>query len=90
MRRGEVVGLRWNHVDLDREMLSVVHTVSTVKGQRIFGEPNTDYVTRDFDRRIERLACRGSVFTTYDAPESDEVIRRVSLEDLRADAHSAL
>ena len=108
MRRGEVVGLRWTHVDLHREMLSVVHTVSTMKGERIFGEPKTarsrrnvyldtatvtelrahrarqkeaalsageawtnelglvftdelggvlhpDYVTRDFDRRIERL-----------------------------------
>ncbi len=32
MRRGEVVGLRWSNLDLDRGVLSVIHTVTTVNG----------------------------------------------------------
>ena len=32
LRRGEVAGLRWADVDLDAGVLSVVHTLTTVKG----------------------------------------------------------
>lgn len=32
MRRGEVVGLRWSNLDLDRGVLSVIHTFTTVNG----------------------------------------------------------
>src|SRR5262249_44070430 len=35
MRRGEVVGLRWVDVDLDRGVTSVVHTITTVHGRPI-------------------------------------------------------
>ncbi len=32
LRRGEVVGLRWSNVDLERCVLSVIHTFTTVNG----------------------------------------------------------
>jgi integrase len=35
MRRGEVVGLRWVDVDLDRAVVSVVHTITTVHGRPV-------------------------------------------------------
>jgi integrase len=35
MRRGEVVGLRWVDVDLDRAVASVVHTITTVHGRPV-------------------------------------------------------
>jgi integrase len=41
MRRGEVLGLRWAHVDLDDASLSVVSSLTTVGNVPVFSEPKT-------------------------------------------------
>ncbi len=41
MRRGEVLGLRWSDVDLDRQQLAVIHTVTTVNYQPVISSPKT-------------------------------------------------
>ena len=38
-RRGECLGLRWEDVDVDRRMLSVVQTLQRVRGQGIVIQP---------------------------------------------------
>ena len=41
MRRGEVLGLRWNDVDLDASRLAVTRAITTVNNQIIVTEPKT-------------------------------------------------
>lgn len=41
MRRGEVVGLRWQDVDLDAGRLSVVHTILSINGKILVSDPKT-------------------------------------------------
>lgn len=41
MRRGELIGLRWQDVDLQRAVLHVRHTLMVVKGERGLREPKT-------------------------------------------------
>jgi integrase len=41
MRRGEVLGLRWEDVDLDERALSIVQTLTTVSGRVHIGPPKT-------------------------------------------------
>ena len=41
MRRGEVLGLRWEDVDFDGRALSIVQTLTTVRGEKHFGPPKT-------------------------------------------------
>ena len=41
MRRGEVLGLRWAHVDFDDASLSVVSSLTTVGNVPVFSEPKT-------------------------------------------------
>lgn len=41
MRRGEVLGLRWSDVDLDRGRLSIVRQLTVVDGDPIVSEPKT-------------------------------------------------
>ena len=41
LRRGEVVGLRWQDVDLDRGFLHVVQQITDVRGRRTVGTPKT-------------------------------------------------
>lgn len=41
MRRGELLALKWEDVDLDRSVLSVKATLSQVKGGLRFGDPKT-------------------------------------------------
>jgi integrase len=42
MRRGELLGLHWANVDLERGVLSVVHTLVAVKHEPVFGTPKTN------------------------------------------------
>ena len=42
MRRGEVLGLRWSDLDLDRGELAVVHTITTVDYRPIISSPKTN------------------------------------------------
>ena len=42
MRRGEILGLSWGHIDLQRPRLSVVRTLTVVHYNRVeFSEPKT-------------------------------------------------
>ncbi len=41
MRRGEVLGLRWEDVDFDGRALSIVQTLTTVSGEKHIGPPKT-------------------------------------------------
>jgi integrase len=41
MRRGEVLGLRWKDVDIDRGLISIRQTVLNVGGDRVFSTPKT-------------------------------------------------
>jgi integrase len=42
LRRGELVGLRWSDIDLDRGQLTVLRTAQRIKAEGIvFGEPKT-------------------------------------------------
>ncbi|ODR20788.1 integrase [Mycolicibacterium porcinum] len=42
LRRGEVAGLLWSDVDLDKGELTVRHTLSRVDGELVLTEPKTD------------------------------------------------
>ena len=72
MRRGEVLGLRWEDIDFDDRSLSIVQTLTTVRGERHIGPPKTgksrrrvsvDKVTLDAlkshrkRKRVERIAA---------------------------------
>ena len=72
MRRGEVLGLRWEDVDFAGRALSIVQTLTTVRGDKHIGPPKTgksrrrvsiDAVTLDAlkahrkRQRVERIAA---------------------------------
>ena len=46
MRRGEALGLRWSHLDLETGRLRVVQTIIQVRSKVIIGEPKTARVRR--------------------------------------------
>src|SRR5207247_823469 len=41
MRQGEILGLRWPDVDVDRGLLAVQHSLVHVKGAFVLAEPKT-------------------------------------------------
>lgn len=59
LRRGELVGLEWGHVDLNKGILEVKQSIShSINGQRIISEPKTDKSNRKVslsDNVIEHL-----------------------------------
>lgn len=59
LRRGELVGLEWGHVDLDNGILVVKQSIShSINGQRIISEPKTEKSKRKVslsDNVIEHL-----------------------------------
>jgi integrase len=64
MRQGELLGLRWSDVDLDRGYLSVTHTLERSGPNAVFGEPKTSASRRRVrltDRAIEALRRHRSV-----------------------------
>ena len=46
LRRGELLGLRWDDVDLDKERLQVVRTLQRVEGELRFMPPKTRHSRR--------------------------------------------
>lgn len=42
MRQGEIMGLQWNDIDLEKEVLHVKRSLSEVGGKLIIGEPKTN------------------------------------------------
>ena len=55
LRQGELLGLRWEDVDLDGATLAVVHTLS--RGSRTLAEPKTDRARRTLRLGSEVLAA---------------------------------
>ena len=42
MREGEILGLRWEDVDLENGVISVTNTVYTIRGKTYIGEPKSE------------------------------------------------
>src|SRR5262249_17036899 len=71
-RRGEVLGLRWRDVDLDRARVRIVEAIQRVGGQLRFVPPKTERAQREIPLpafAIERLR----------AQRSDQAKRRLAL-----------
>jgi integrase len=49
LRRGEVCGLRWSDVDLERGRIEVRQQLTVLRGELFFGEPKTDHGRRKID-----------------------------------------
>jgi integrase len=71
MREGEILGLRWEDVDLEHATISVRKTVQSIRGKIIIGEPKTQKSRRTIslpDFAVEVLSelekSEGFVFTT--------------------------
>ncbi len=47
LRRGEMMALRWQDIDLERDVLSVRQNLTTPGGKPTFGEPKTQHSRRD-------------------------------------------
>lgn len=48
MRQGEVLGLRWQDIDLDRGILAITQTLQTADGDLVFGTPKSDAGSRSW------------------------------------------
>jgi len=46
LRRGEVLGARWQDIDLDSGEMSIVQTVTSVNGKKMIGSPKTKKSSR--------------------------------------------
>ncbi len=80
MRRGELLGLRWRDLDLDRRSLSVRQCVVIHKGAALIEEPKTSSARRVVKlpaeavealrehrrRQVERRLCVGSLWEDHD------------------------
>ncbi len=49
LRRAELCGLRWANVDLDRQTITVVDTITTVDHERVEGTPKSERSVRVLD-----------------------------------------
>jgi len=83
MRKGEILGLRWENVDLESGTLSVVDTLVTIQGKQTFGTPKSSAAKRKITLSklaIESLGVQeneGLVFTTsVDTPISQRNLTR--------------
>ena len=47
LRQGELFGLHWNNIDLERRVLRVTHALQEVKGGQVRGEPKTMHARRN-------------------------------------------
>jgi len=47
MRQGEILGLRWQDLDLDKSVVHVVRTLTRERGEHVFGPPKSDSGVRD-------------------------------------------
>lgn len=71
LRRGEVTGLRWSDVDLERSELRVRNTLSRVDGRLVLSEPKTE-------RSRRRLPLHTGVVTALKAWRKQQVAERLA------------
>ncbi|MGK2964451.1 MAG: tyrosine-type recombinase/integrase, partial [Tepidiformaceae bacterium] len=72
LRRGEIVGLRWSDIDLERRVLTVQRTAHRVRGMGIvFGEPKT----RAGRRSVRLSAVSVAYLRTHRAAQNEHRLR---------------
>lgn len=74
LRRGEVAGLLWSDVDLDKNELRVRHTLSRVDGALILTEPKTD-------RSRRRVPLHAGVVTALKGWRTQQLQERLAAGD---------
>jgi integrase len=74
LRRGEVAGLMWADLDLDRDELVVRHTLSRVDGELALSEPKTD-------RSRRRVPLHAGVVTQLRAHRTQQLQERLQAGD---------
>jgi integrase len=57
MRRGELLGLRWQDVDLDAQRVAVRQTLTTVNHHIVFGEPKSARSKRSIAIDVDTVAA---------------------------------
>jgi integrase len=93
MRKGEILGLHWEDVDLNKGMLSIKHTLVTVQGRSFLSQPKSENARRTIslpDAALQTLkdyhldvSDEGLVFTTSSG-------RPISQRKLTRHFHSSL
>lgn len=85
MRRGELCGLRWGDIDFDARTITVLHTITTARHQRVVGTPKSDRSIRVIDvdpdtiemlRALRREQGSDLVFSENGEPLHPDVITR--------------
>lgn len=74
LRRGEVAGLLWSDVDLDKGELTVRHTLSRVDGALVLTEPKTD-------RSRRRVPLHAGVVTALKGWRTQQLQERLAAGD---------
>ncbi|TMS50963.1 site-specific integrase [Mycobacterium sp. DBP42] len=74
LRRGEVAGLLWTDVDLDKGELTVRHTLSRVDGALVLTEPKTD-------RSRRRVPLHAGVVTALKGWRTQQLQERLAAGD---------
>lgn len=74
LRRGEVAGLLWSDVDLDKGELTVRHTLSRVDGTLVLTEPKTD-------RSRRRVPLHAGVVTALKGWRTQQLQERLAAGD---------
>jgi integrase len=75
LRRGEVAGLLWSDLDLDKGELAVRHTLSRVDGALVLTEPKTD-------RSRRRVPLHAGVVTAVKGWQAQQAEERAAAGDL--------
>ncbi|WP_232491140.1 site-specific integrase [Mycobacterium dioxanotrophicus] len=78
LRRGEVAGLLWSDVDLDKGELNVRNTLSRVDGELVLTEPKTD-------RSRRRVPLHAGVVTALRGWRTQQLQERLAAGDHWAD-----
>ncbi|CAA0120995.1 Transposase from transposon Tn916 [Mycolicibacterium vanbaalenii] len=74
LRRGEIAGLLWSDVDLDKGELTVRHTLSRVDGELVLTEPKTD-------RSRRRVPLHAGVVTALKGWRTQQLEERLAAGD---------
>jgi integrase len=94
MRKGEILGLHWEDVDLENRSISIKHTLVTIQGRTMMSRPKSDAARRTIalpeivseELRVYQLETNkkeGLVFTT-------STDRPISQRNLTRHLHAAL